>query len=73
MHVLRVKIKLQPGDAELLNKRFGIMANIHNVIVKYAQKLMRKLQRDKNYQKLLNEYKKCSKDDEKKENNLVNN
>ena len=72
MHVLKLKIALQPGDKELLNKRFKIMTKIHNVIVKHAQKLIRKLKRDKEYQKLLKEYIECNKketDEKKKEEN----
>ena len=63
MHVIRLKIRLQPGDAELLDKRFRIMTKIHNVIVKRAQKLIRILRRDKLHQKLLNEYKQYSEKD----------
>ena len=42
------------------------MTKIHNVIVKYAQKLIRMLERDKNYKKFLDEYKQCN-DSRKKE------
>ncbi len=63
MHSLPLKIKLKPGDHELLDKRFRIMARIHNVMVKHAEKLLRILRRDKEYGRLLDEYLSC-KDDE---------
>lgn len=63
MHVLKIPIILQSGDVELLNKRFMIMTNIHNVIVRHAQKLIRIVRRDKKYKKLLAKYKQCKKED----------
>ena len=50
MHVLRLRIILQSGDRELLDKRFRIMNRIHNVIVSHAFKLLRILRRNKEYQ-----------------------
>ena len=56
MHVLRLRIILQSGDRELLDKRFRIMNRIHNVIVSHAFKLLRILRRNKEYKALLKEY-----------------
>lgn len=39
-----------------MEKRFHALSHIHNVLVKHAKKLLRKLERDKEYQALRTDY-----------------
>lgn len=49
VHVLQVKILAEDGDKCVLGKRFFLMWQIHNQLVKYANRQLNKLRNDRAY------------------------
>ena len=56
MHTLKLPLILTNSDKKLLEKRFRLLAHIHNVLVKHVKKLLRILAKDNQYQTWLAEY-----------------
>ena len=56
MHVLSFALALSKSDETIIDKRFGYMFHIHNTIVSYATKQLRKISFDKGYKELKAEY-----------------
>lgn len=56
MHTVRLLLKTTAYDNQTIEKRFRAIWHIHNVLVKHAKKLLKKLKADKEYQILLCEY-----------------
>ena len=61
MHTVRLLLKTTEYDKQVIDKRFRAIAHIHNVTVKRAKYLLRKLEVDKEYQAYLSEYKEINK------------
>ncbi len=55
-HTIRFPLKTTEYDREFLDRQFRAMQHIHNVIVRHAIRLLRRLEDDKEYQAWLNEY-----------------
>lgn len=49
VHVLQVRIIAEDGDKCVLEKRFFLMWQIHNQLVKYANRQLNKLRNDRAY------------------------
>lgn len=58
MHTLRLPLAATPKDCFIIDKRYGIIARIHNQMVKHVKKLLRVLKRDEVYQSCLEDYRK---------------
>ena len=56
MHTIRFKLKVTKSDACEIDRRFRSLCHIHNVLVKHAIKLLKKLERDPEYSALKQEY-----------------
>lgn len=56
MHTVRFLLDTTEYDCHVLEKRFHAAAHIHNVLVKHAKKLLKRLSFDKDYQSLRAEY-----------------
>ena len=56
MHTLRLLLNTTNYDKEIINKRFFALSHIHNVLVKHAKKLLKRLEADTQYQNCLKEY-----------------
>ena len=56
MHTVRFLLKTSNTDERIIEKRFHAISHIHNVLVKHAKKLIKKLENDREYQLLHNEY-----------------
>lgn len=61
MHTVRLLLKTTEYDKQVIDKRFRAIAHIHNITVKRAKYLLRKLEVDKEYQVCLSEYKEINK------------
>ena len=61
MHIVRLLLNTTEYDRRVIDKRFRAIAHIHNVTVKRAKHLLRKLEVDKKYQAYLSEYKEINK------------
>lgn len=56
MHTVRFLLKTSNTDERIIEKRFHAISHIHNVLVKHAKKLIKKLENDREYQLLHDEY-----------------
>ena len=56
MHTVRLPLSTTEYDVQVIEKRFHAISHIHNVLVKHANKCLKKLSYDKEYQSLKNEY-----------------
>jgi len=56
MHTICFKLKVTKSDACEIDRRFRSLCHIHNVLVKHAIKLLKKLERDPEYSALKQEY-----------------
>lgn len=56
MHTVRLLLKTTAYDEQVMEKRFRAAAHIHNVLVKHAKKLLKKLEHDAEYRLCLSEY-----------------
>jgi len=56
MHTIRFKLETTAYDRRIMEKRFRALFHIHNVIVKHAKKLLRKLAANAEYQDLKKQY-----------------
>lgn len=63
MHTVRLLLATTRYDETVIEKRFHAISHIHNVIVKHAQKRLKRLSYDAEYQSLKAEYKKLLKKD----------
>ena len=50
MHTLRLLLLTTEYDEQVMNKRFYAISHIHNVLVKHAKKLLRKISHDSRYE-----------------------
>ena len=62
MHVLKLPLDTSEYDKQELGKRFRVMCRGHNILVRHGKKLIRMLNRDRYYSKLLKEYRSLDKD-----------
>ena len=53
MHTLILPIKVTSKDDVVLNKRFNLLAREHNILVKHAKFLLKRVRNNKWYQKNL--------------------
>ena len=53
MHTLILPIKVTSKDDAVLNKRFNLLAREHNILVKHAKFLLKRVRNNKWYQKNL--------------------
>ena len=56
MHTLRLKLKTNRGMKRILEKRYHLIAHIHNKLVKHIKKQLTKLRKNPGYQALLARY-----------------
>ena len=56
MHTVRLLLKTTVYDEQVMEKRFRAAAHIHNVLVKHAKRLLKKLEHDAEYRLCLSEY-----------------
>lgn len=56
MHTLRLPLKTNKNTEGLFEKRFQLIARIHNQTVKHAKKLLTQLDKSKEYRTLRKEY-----------------
>ena len=56
MHTLTLRLLTTKYDCQVMEKRFHAVSHIHNVMVKHAKKLLKRLKHDKEYQTLKTEY-----------------
>lgn len=56
MHTIQIPLCTTKYDEQIMEKRFHALSHIHNVLVKHAKKLLKKLKYDTRYQRLLSEY-----------------
>ena len=56
MHTLRLKLKANRRMKRILEKRYRLIAHIHNKLVKHVKKQLTKLKKDPGYQALLARY-----------------
>lgn len=52
MHTIRFKLETTVYDRQVMEKRFRALSHIHNVMVKHAKKLLKKLAANAEYQEL---------------------
>ena len=57
MHVLRLRLKTTETDKKEIDKRFRIVAHLHNVMVKEAIRRLNRLKQDSDYQNAKETYK----------------
>ena len=53
MYVVQLPLLPTKAQSDIFEKRFGIIAHIHNQVVSFAKKQLRKLKRDKQYYEIL--------------------
>lgn len=63
MHTLRLKLKTNRKTERTLEKRYRLIAYIHNNLVKYVKRQLTKLKKDVGYQALLARYGQIRKDE----------
>jgi len=56
MHTVRLLLDTTKYDEYIINRRFHAVSHIHNVLVKHAMKLLKKLSFDTKYQNLRQQY-----------------
>ena len=56
MHTIRFRLKTTSYDRQAMEKRFHALSHVHNVMVKHAKKLLKKLKFDAEYQELKKQY-----------------
>ena len=56
MHALKLKLFTTKYDCQVAEKRFHAIEHIHNVVVKHAKKLLKRIKHNKEYQTLRSEY-----------------
>lgn len=56
MHTVKLRLQTTKYDRQVIEKRFHAISHIHNVMVKHAKKLLKRLKYDKEYQTLKAEY-----------------
>ena len=56
MHTVRLLLDTTEYDKYVINRRFHAVSHIHNVLVKHAMKLLKKLSFDTEYQNLRQQY-----------------
>ena len=56
MHTVTLKLKTSRYDRQMIEDRFHAISHIHNVMVKRAMKLLKRLEHDKEYQESRNDY-----------------
>ena len=56
MHTVRLLLDTTKYDEYIINRRFHAVSHIHNVLVKHAMKLLKKLSFDTEYQNLRQQY-----------------
>lgn len=66
MHTLRLKLKTNRKTERILEKRYRLIAYIHNNLVKYVKRQLTKLKKDVGYQALLARYGQIRKDEKTK-------
>ena len=67
MHTVQLLLKPSKYERYEIDRRFRALAHLHNVCVKYARKCMVRLQYDKDYAALRQQYMELSKKLSKKE------
>ena len=60
MHTLKLPLKITKQDELILQKRFALLAKMHNILVKHAQKLLGRVNGNKWYRKQLDAYAKAN-------------
>ena len=63
MHTLRLRLKTNRRMERILEKRYHLIAHIHNKLVKHIKKQLTKLKKDVGYQALLARYGQIRKDE----------
>ena len=63
MHTLRLKLKANRRMKRILEKRYHLIAHIHNKLVKHIKKQLTKLKKDPGYQVLLVRYSQIRKEE----------
>lgn len=56
MHTIRFRLKTTSYDRQAMEKRFHALSHVHNVMVKHAKKLLKKLKFHAEYQELKKQY-----------------
>lgn len=56
MHTLRFKLETTAYDEQVIEKRFHALSHVHNVMVKHAKKLLKRLKFHAEYQELRKQY-----------------
>lgn len=71
MHTLRLPLIVNNNTKPILEKRFRILSHISNQIRKHVKKLLSRLDNDKEYQELLEEYRRLNKVESKDKNTIA--
>lgn len=56
MHTVTLRLKTLPWQEVMINRRFHALSHLHNTAVSHCKKLLRVLERDKEYQELRTRY-----------------